>query len=121
MSVNLTFFDLLDQAEIWVNKAGETVRVDDMDLNYLCAVQKFLENRSVKLRLAIEWQARGYLIDAPDLATSVLERALEDDFRLPPSAYMARYALYRHISELLGDRRAENGWPDVDLRPELAR
>jgi hypothetical protein len=121
MSVKLTFLDLLDQAEIWVNKAGETVRVDDMDLSYLCAVQKFLENGAGKLRLAIEWRAQGYLVDAPDLARSVLERAIEEDSRLSAAEFMARYPLYRRISKLLGDRRAEGGWPDRDLRPELRR
>ena len=109
----------LEQTELWVNRAGETVRVDDMDLDYLCAVQKHLENRYMNLRFSIEWQARGYLMEAPELAASVLERAIEEDYRLTPSAYMARYPFYRRVSELLGDRRAEDGWPGIDIERRI--
>lgn len=105
--------DLLDQTEVWVDREGETVRVDDMPLSYLAALQKFLENRSGTLRAAHAHTAFVTTRRASERTWNTVMGAVDDDDRVTPAEYMSRYPLYRRISVLLGDRRFES---DADVQ-----
>ena len=80
------------------------------------ALGQFLENQASTLQLREARAAWRYAERAPKVAARTLSDAVDDHLLLPAPAYMARYPLYRRISELLGDRRAENEWAEDDVQ-----
>lgn len=103
---------LFSQNEIWIDKNKIEHRLDDMPLSYLCAVQKFIENRVVGYRFAIGNYIALSLVmfDASDHVADEILAGVEVDDERPDAEWLADQPLYRRISELLGDRRVEH-WP----------
>lgn len=98
---------LFRQSEVWVDRNGAHHQIDKMSLGYLGAVQKFIENRVVEYREAVDIYDTASLVaadashDAAEMRLSDLERGRERS----DAAWLADQPLYRRISELLGDLR----------------
>lgn len=43
----MPWINLLDQTEVWVNREGEEIRVDEIDARYAANICRFLERRAV--------------------------------------------------------------------------
>ena len=88
-----------------MNREGQPIRVDSMDLAYLAHLQKHLENHADKLRPVL-WLSIVESLPDTDMGDDIAYQ-MEADDDLTPAEYMSRYPLYRRISVLLGDRRFE--------------
>lgn len=87
----MNFLDLLNQDEVWIDRAGERHRIDSMDRHHRHHVIGFLHRHARQLQWA--WYMRPTWMFAPDEVADQVDA----DFRLPPADWLDRQPLLRAL------------------------